>query len=760
MSRRSKETLAVQLFPFLAVLVCTMGSLIFLLLVTTREVRQRALAFAAFQIAQSTKAEESPLPVLSISSPVPSLPDPEPSVTLIESDEEDDGYDAALAERERELSDLKSTWRLRANLLSKDRDQLRELVTLKKSEWETAIKRIASLQSDVAQLEADLGLLAAESAVPSEKIDEAERIQLQQQIALMRKRLKAAQTAEATSSNNRFQVIPFDPQTGTTRRPILIECTSAGIRFLPEDILITASDLEGFTHKVNPLAAGTGALINYWTVWNMNQRDPRSEPEPYVLMLVRPDGVYAYYVAMKMLSSIRTAQGYELIEDSAALKLPEVDFGAKTACQAAVDRLLSERERIFRSAVNSGDAGNVFGGVPGRKASGPGRPFDAPLGEPGSPATESRRTGGSSFTLNDITGGDNSVGSRSWERVENFQGRPRRGGRNGPESGAGSSLNPGNSADPTDAQGFAEGGPKGHGQPAELPEEMEPGGQQATENRGGKKAGSGARSSRGPNGTSPAGDEFDSLPYGVDEPEPDMPIGERPGRKSKSSKANGEAFDGASADAEDQSGDDPDAVGQSPAGSRPGSPSRSGRLSDSTGSASRFAHDPRNSTRPARPGERPQKSSLDPDKPLEPEMLAGRRWGYHETGASIGFEREVRVDVFEDRLVLSEKHSVPMGQGESKTETLERVAMALDLCSREWGRPPQGFFWAPRLKFVVRPEGNAHYEQVNAMMTRAGLATSHEFAKQSTSPEFGRTTAGTAKPPQKVATPPRTGGTR
>ena len=145
-------------------------------------------------------------------------------------------------------------------------------------------------------------------------------------------------------------------------------------------------------------------------------------------------------------------------------------------------------------------------------------------------------------------------------------------------------------------------------------------------------------------------------------------------------------------------------------------------------------------------------------------MLAGRRWGYCEPGASIGFEREVRVDVSEDKLMIAEKFAIPVGQGESRQETLELFATALDAYSHEWGRPPQGFFWAPRLKFIVKPEGNSHYEQVNAMMTRAGLATSHEFSKQNDAIEFGRDTAKTTKPTKKpglkAAALPKAGANR
>ena len=129
MSRRSKETLAVQLFPFLAVLVCTMGSLIFLLLVTTRQIRQRAVAFAAFQLAQQELAA-----AVTIEMPAPAMaepePEPEPAPPVIAIPPQpvhkskpiklpDQDYALALAARQRELSDLKTKWKLRVDQLKK-----------------------------------------------------------------------------------------------------------------------------------------------------------------------------------------------------------------------------------------------------------------------------------------------------------------------------------------------------------------------------------------------------------------------------------------------------------------------------------------------------------------------------------------------------------------------------------------------------------------------------------------------------------------
>ena len=52
----------VSLFPFLAVLVCAMGALIFLLLVVTRQIRAEVRAEAIRDARQDTVADTPPAP--------------------------------------------------------------------------------------------------------------------------------------------------------------------------------------------------------------------------------------------------------------------------------------------------------------------------------------------------------------------------------------------------------------------------------------------------------------------------------------------------------------------------------------------------------------------------------------------------------------------------------------------------------------------------------------------------------------------------
>ena len=239
-------------------------------------------------------------------------------------------------------------------------------------------------------------------------------------------------------------------------------------------------------------------------------------------------------------------------------------------------------------------------------------------------------------------------------------------------------------------------------------------------------------------------------------PDPLIPVGRRPGKKrGKSSQGANAQSDGATSDATGDSADtdgDDNGSGQSGSDSQSGGSPDSSMLSDNGSPSPRHANGSKLSAMSTTPNRQSKSSRDDANKKLEPEMLAGRRWGFSEPGASIGFEREVRIDVSEDKLVIAEKYTVPIGADESKQEIFEKLATSLDRYSHEWGRPPQGFFWTPRLKFVVKPEANANYEQLNALMTRAGMATSHEFAKDPTKIQFGREGLSTpTKPPAKTA---------
>ncbi|MBS0203636.1 MAG: hypothetical protein JSS49_12095 [Planctomycetes bacterium] len=653
MSRRPRSSQTVALFPFLAVLVCTMGSLIFLLLVTTRMIRDRATA-------QSVTELTSPptLPVMSISTPArptaPPLtavkqepdPDAEPPVDL---------RAIALEQRQRELDALMSRWNSRLEELNNAREERARLLAQRKQLQQGAAQRVAALQAELNELEVKLGTMTGKlsaSAVGDGTI--RERIELETQIKELKRRLRAAQQADP--GDNKFEVVPFDVMSGTSRRPILIECTSEGLRFIPEDIMIKPDDLAGFSPHVNPLVVGASALVNYWTAWNIRQPNPGRQPEPYVLLLVRPSGTIAYYVAMKMLVDLNKPHGYELIEEDTELQMPPVDAGARAAVEAAVNRLLAERSQVLRQ----GGLGIGRGGAGGRGSGTLGGTAVAPAGSrPGSSSSPASVSGSGQFELSDIMDqGD--VGNRNWERVENFEG-PRRGNPSRPGR-----------------TGSAKGSPAGRGTGT---------GGQASSSSGTLAVTAGTRG-------------VDGTPRAAARP------GTVPSAESSDGSSGIETLEGT---------EEKDSSSAKPSGQPGGTGIDTGL--GSSGNRSVPVDDRRGK----------KKKSTDRELPTEPEQLANRHWGISDYSAAIGLEREVRIDVEKNRYVVGKKHAVPLVDTDSSEDTFAKLVTVLDLQAHDWGKPPQGFFWKPSLKYVIADGGDANYERVHSLFERAGLTSTHEY---------------------------------
>ena len=726
MSRRPQSSQPINLFAFLDILICTMGALILMLMVvTTRQLRKESLA----QVLAEFK--NPPPPLMSVESPLsasptpskqivilaqpevePEPPEPEPSEPVVDPRELARAERAAaLAQRERELNELLAEWRQKTNELADKRDQHANALAQRRRLKDAASRQVATLQSEVQDLEVKLGGLTGElTAASMGDATQKERKLIEQQIAALQKRLRAAQAA-AAGGESKFMVVPFDPQSGTSRRPILIECTAEGLRFIPENVVIRPDDLEGFTPRINPLLAGSNALVSYWTAWNLKQPQPAREPEPYVLMLVRPSGTVAYYIAMRMLATLKQPHGYELIEEDTQLQQPELDPGAKAACEAAVKRLLAERNQIQQFA---GGGGGVGGFARGGGAKGDA--FRAGGGSGTDKGPSSNR-----FDVTDITGGEGGVGSRSWERIENFAGRnPRRDiAGNEPAVSGGSSGSPASNrklkgkVDEHAADGSNAGR---NGQRSD--EVGQPVGQRnAIVGRGSE--GSATQAGREEAGSAPTADS------GI------------------------ERLEGA-----DDSGSAP-----GPAGGKAGGEPQLDTGLGSTGPT------------PVAVQDRRSKSKSAKNKPLAPEQFAGKHWGLSAPDAAIGLEREVSIDVESQRLVIAGKHAIRMGEGESKQETFERLVTVLDLQARDWGQPPQGFYWTPSLRFVIANGGSSNYELAKSLAERAGLVTSKEYASDRTakpsrsgatgeglrSPVLLDHTGGPKPPPvapERTATPP------
>lgn len=358
MSDRQSNSPPVQLFPFLAVLVCVMGALIFLLLVTTHRIRQKAIArAAALRVAEPE--DSRPASAASLVRLLPGIeaghadapevltPPPAAPILVTPPEPQPAPEPVPLPPAGPTAEELRREWERTVRELEAEQSQLQTLL----HETEDAATQAAA-QRDAAETEARrLEGLGRDSRQETDRSAEAVRKSEQERARLAgeMQRVSAelarvrAQQAEAAQ---RCSFLAYDGQSGTTRRPILIECTESGLTFASEKITLTANQLNGFTPNHNPLRAGAEALVTYWAAKDLRTLHAWERVgRPYVLLIVRPEGTTGYYVARRLLESLDQPFGYELVTSQQQIAWPATDPQAVEACRLAVEAVLAQRER-------------------------------------------------------------------------------------------------------------------------------------------------------------------------------------------------------------------------------------------------------------------------------------------------------------------------------------------------------------------------------------------------------------------------------
>ena len=333
-----------------------MGALILLLLVTTRRIRQQTLAEQARERIQEQAKPAPPESADPIPLTIPAPPDltsdsdhlqssDEPILPLLASDpsppvpQGPDPTEALLA---------------RLAALETEHQELTSTIASKQAELTKMESVVTTESTALANLHAESESLTAEQERMNQLylrlIDQRENAEkradsLQHEITRVR-----AQLAEADS---KFAIVPYDGFSGTTRRPIIIECTEDSLTFVSEGVTLTANDLDGFTPRFNPLLYATQALIRFW-----ERRDRMSSGEeigaPYLLLVVRPGGTTSYYVARELLAGLRQPFGYELVTDEQQFAWPRSDLEASAICRMLVDKMLTERDELYEVALRQG----------------------------------------------------------------------------------------------------------------------------------------------------------------------------------------------------------------------------------------------------------------------------------------------------------------------------------------------------------------------------------------------------------------------
>lgn len=326
--RRHSE--ASSIFPFLSVLICTMGALILLLLVTATQIEARVVDQ---HLARQKGSGQGAQPVLIIPPAVEKPATPKgPS------------------------EETKKRWRRMVLDAERERDEKQEQVKAQQEKIRKAQQQLESAEAALRALQQQVARLREEKQAISSEQQDVKQEESQLEGDLEHARVKVAEKKKnLTEAKSQFALVPYDGQSGTTRRPIFLECTEHGIRILPENVLLTAPELSGFTDKYNPLLAGMDLLTKYWAGQAELHPDqnPSKEP-PYVLMIVRPSGTISYYLARRYLARLRFPFGYELVEEDYPLYFPPPDPKSRTLLVKEIENTIRTRDSVLATRAKSG----------------------------------------------------------------------------------------------------------------------------------------------------------------------------------------------------------------------------------------------------------------------------------------------------------------------------------------------------------------------------------------------------------------------
>jgi hypothetical protein len=293
MSRaRAQSGPTISLFPFLAVLLCTMGSLLVILVIFSRSAKQAGIAAAEeaeAQAAAATAAERGEL-------------------------------ELAREELGWRIDQIRGVRDRTAEELSKARMQLA-------GTEETARKladELEALARTAEALEGDAGDASADETV----------LELERKLAEARQELDAT-TEKLALRPPAYAVVPYEGANGTHRRPLYIECCIDGVFLQPEGIRLGPADFEGPPGPGNPLASALRAAREYIASAPGESGDPNVQPYP--LLLVRPSGVMAYYAARESIQSWGNEFGYQFIDEEWTINYPARDPALAEAEMRAIE---------------------------------------------------------------------------------------------------------------------------------------------------------------------------------------------------------------------------------------------------------------------------------------------------------------------------------------------------------------------------------------------------------------------------------------
>ncbi|MBR5242667.1 MAG: hypothetical protein IKW13_00385, partial [Thermoguttaceae bacterium] len=278
MKRRSNaadET--VSLFPFLAVLLCTMGTLALIFAIASQNIAPDGSAASSERAenADPLAAEYAEALARTGSAPLDQLQAETESLAWF-LDELNGVKTRTQAALERQRARLAAAEKSLANLRSDATIAKKRLETLR-------AETIASPNEDALALQEKIDALDAE----------IERLQAKNQEL-------RAKNADAKRS---YAILPYQGKKGVFRRPIYVECNERGVFLQPEGVPFLSTDFLLARYPGNPFDAGLRAAARRYVELSGEKTADGKTVEPYPLLIIRPGGANRYYSAVAALAS-------------------------------------------------------------------------------------------------------------------------------------------------------------------------------------------------------------------------------------------------------------------------------------------------------------------------------------------------------------------------------------------------------------------------------------------------------------------------
>jgi hypothetical protein len=337
-------------FTFLDVLMCTMGSLLLLLVLFGVIVKKSTRARREGEdVTISLAALNAP------DAPAQAAAPPAPPAADI----------AAVEEMSQQLAKLRKE--------QAEIERIRGEASQRRLEEQDRIAHVEDherrLEHELAQLHITLEVLEAteQKQTVDQEQAEAEVARLKELIAETESRLDKMRKADTGQKS--YAIVPYKGANGTFRRPVFVECTADAVTIQPEGIKLTVEDFDGPLRSGNPLAAAIRAAHE-----ELNGRAAAAGrtdlPDPYPLLIVRPDGAAAYAAAIDAIRSWDSDYGYEFVEADWKLKYPELDPRLAQVMNHAVDE--ARQRQALLAKVAPRQYGSRLGGAGGGGGGGAG----------------------------------------------------------------------------------------------------------------------------------------------------------------------------------------------------------------------------------------------------------------------------------------------------------------------------------------------------------------------------------------------------